>query len=202
MPNCDFYASIEDHEKILQQLFELDECDVYELQSQNDQPLKKFNDVQSVLSEFDRSYANGDKWNSVYLSLYVHGAGFNFKPIKTTFEESSGFAFRYRADQIGLIQLYLEIPKKNRLDNSHMNHCTEKRAMADLTAFSKQVAQEVKSCDFQKVTKFSAKLNRIIRKDAVGKLSSLVVLEGAHQLWQSGFELGSFGRENFEPFTK
>lgn len=44
MPNCDFYATPEDHEPVLGWLFSEDECDVYEMYSDFDDT---YRDLQS-----------------------------------------------------------------------------------------------------------------------------------------------------------
>ena len=51
MPNCDFYATPTDHRILLDWLFGEETCDVYELASDFEQPLKRFRTTDEVLSE-------------------------------------------------------------------------------------------------------------------------------------------------------
>jgi hypothetical protein len=49
MPNCDWYATIDDHLGLLRWLFEERTCDVYELSSDHGKPLKHFASAEDVL---------------------------------------------------------------------------------------------------------------------------------------------------------
>ncbi len=192
MSNCDFYATIEDHELILNQLFEENNCEIYELSSDFEKPLKQFSNTEEVLAEFSRSYPNGKKWPSVYLQIYVVDCGFKFTPNKVALspEKCEGFKYRYNADNFGLIQLYLEAPTKKGLSNSHTNHNTRKRA--ERWARTPEEIIEIESCDFSKISQFSSKLNRFIIKNSVAKVSSRPVLSGALGLWNEGINLNPY----------
>ena len=69
MPNCDFYATLEDHELLLDWLFDERACKVFELSSDFEQPLKEFGPTAEVLSQFERTHKSGKKWDAVYLQL-------------------------------------------------------------------------------------------------------------------------------------
>ncbi|WP_431110406.1 hypothetical protein [Variovorax paradoxus] len=194
MPNCDFYATKEDHEGLLTWLFAQESCDVYELASDFGQPLKCFRSAAEVLAQFGRSYANGNKWRSVHLQLYVRGAGPAFEPRRVELDPAAcgGATFRYNADGWGLVQLYLgTLPEGDtRLEDSHTNHNTLKRAQT----WSGTVPElgDVEAWDFGKITSFSSRLNREIRKRGVAKAGSRVVLPGAQKLWDIGVALGPY----------
>ena len=53
MPNCDFYATPEDHEGLLTWLFAQQTCHVYELASRVEQPLRRFCSAQETLALFE-----------------------------------------------------------------------------------------------------------------------------------------------------
>ena len=198
MPNCDFYGTFEDHQMILDFLFEENQCEIYELYSEFEKPLKQFFNSSDVLKEFDRSYANGKKISSVYLQLNVLDSGPKFIPskIKLNPEKCEGFKYRFSADGYGLVQLYLEIPSNNSLNSSHTNHNTHKRA--EKWASSTKEKEEVASYDFNKITKFSSKLNRFIRKISVGKLLSMPVLPTAYKLWETSIKFSPFEPGKYE----
>jgi len=194
MPNCDFYATQEDHEGLLSWLFAEDRCDVYELASDFEQPLKWFRSASEVLAQFDRSYPNGRKWRSVHLQLYVRGAGPVFVPRRVALDPQAcgGATFRYDADGWGLVQLYLGSASAGdeRLEDSHTNHNSLKRAQS----WSDTVEEmgDVGAWDFAKITSFSSRLNREIRKRGVAKVGSRVVLPGALKLWDNGVAMGPY----------
>jgi hypothetical protein len=126
MPNCDFYANIQDHKIIFDGLFEEKECEIYELFSDFEKLLKQFHESNQVLSEFNRHYSNGQKWSSVYIQIYVLGSNIKFIPKKVLLnpDKCDRFKYRYSVESIGLIQLYLEIPFNNSLGNLHTDHRT------------------------------------------------------------------------------
>src|SRR5262245_30214039 len=104
MPNCDFYATSEDHEGLLSWLFAEATCHVYELGSDFEKPLRRFESPEEVLREFDRIYPNGEPWREVHLQLYVIGAGPKFEPRRVALNPKAcnGASFRYAADGWGL----------------------------------------------------------------------------------------------------
>jgi hypothetical protein len=194
MPSCDFYATKEDHEGLLTWLFAEERCDVYELASDFEQPLKCFRSASEVLAQFNRSYPNGRKWRSVHLQLYVRGAGPVFIPRRVALDPQAcgGATFRYNADGWGLVQLYLgsAAAGDERLEDSHTNHNSLKRAQS----WSDTVEEmgDVGVWDFAKITSFSSRLNREIRKRGVAKVGSRAVLPGALKLWDIGVAMGPY----------
>jgi hypothetical protein len=194
MPNCHFYADLNDQEALLNWLFAEKSCEVYELASSFEQPLQRFATARDVLSQFDRTYITGKKWHTVYLQLYVTGAGPKFAPTKVPLDPAhcNGAIYRYGAEGWGLVQLYLGGPSTNSLQPSHTNHNTQRRA----EAWQPSIPQmgPVHAWDFKKITAFSSRLNREIRKRSVAKLGSQPVLPGASVLWHEGGAL--------TPYTK
>ncbi|HEX7868065.1 MAG TPA: hypothetical protein VF555_24105 [Variovorax sp.] len=200
MPNCDFYATAEDHEGLLEWLFAQQTCEVYELASDFGQPLKRFQSAAEVLAQFERRYPNGCPWHSVHLQLNVLGAGPAFVPRRVALNPGScdGATFRYNADGWGLVQLYLSTASGAgpSLEDSHTNHNSLKRAQT----WSHTVTDQgpVEAWDFGRITSFSSRLNREIRKRGVARMGSRVVLPGALRLWDAGVAMGPYKPGQYE----
>ncbi len=188
MPNCDYYATPEDHPALLDWLFAEQTCDVYEAYSSYEKPLRRFETTAEVLAEFERTYPTGQKWVSVGLQLYVRGSGppFNAKRIALDPKACGGATFRFYAEGWGLVQLYLQAPREDRLENSHTNHNSQRRA--ENWALVREGPAPA-DWDFARITSFSSRLNRQIKKQAVGKLNSRVVHRCALKLWDAGVTL-------------
>jgi len=192
MPNCDFYATIDDHKELLDWLFAEGTCDVYESYSDFESELKKFSSTSEVLDCFEKTYRTGEKWKSVELKIYVLGAGPTFIPRRFSVDPQccDGATYRYTALGWGLIQLYLHRATQDGLESSHTNHFTKKGVMAK--AMTEEDCLNIDSWDFKKITAFSSRLNRQIKKVSVGKLNSRPVLAGGLKVWESGGLLWPF----------
>jgi hypothetical protein len=192
MPNCDFYATPEDHEGLLAWLLADGACEVHELASDFGQPLRRFHSAGEVLAQFERRYPHGGKWRAVHLQLYVPGAGPPFVPRRVSLDPKAcgGATFRYNADGWGLVQLYLgALPEGDTwLEDSHTNHNTLKRAQAWSATLPEM--GDVGAWDFGKITAFSSRLNREIRKRGVARIGSRAILPGALALWNAGVAMG------------
>lgn len=188
MPNCDFYATLEDHGPILRWLFDEGTCQIYEIASDYEQPLKQFFSSKEILAQFDRLHRSGANWTEVYLQLYVLGAGPPFIPRRVALnpQHCDGATFRYVAEGWGLVQLYLGTSAEPGLISSHTNHYTQKGAE---TWSKTSQNSDVALWDFKRISAFSSRLNREIKKLSVGSLGSRAVLPGALRLWQSGTPL-------------
>jgi hypothetical protein len=57
---------------------------VYELASDFEQPLKRFESSREVLRQFERQHSNGSVWHRVDLQVYVLGAGPPFSARRRT----------------------------------------------------------------------------------------------------------------------
>jgi hypothetical protein len=86
-----------------------------------------------------------------------------------------------------LVQLYLASPDKNQLANSHTNHFSPRAA--ETWSSVRPEAGNTGDWDFKRITAFSSRLNREIRKQAAAKVATRVVLPGAASLWESGIPL-------------
>jgi hypothetical protein len=179
MPNCDFYAALEDHASFLDWLFRDGRCDVFESYSELEQPLVQFTSACEVLKLFERHYTNGRLVDSASLMLYVAGSGPQPIVRHITLNPAScgGAAFRFTLEGWGLIGITLQTVSDSGLRCSHTNHNSRLRAEKWV-----QVSDRLGSpddWDFAKVTSYSARMNREIRKRAVDKVGSRVVLPAA-----------------------
>jgi hypothetical protein len=189
MPNCDFYATPDDQEALLAWLFAENTCHVYEAYSEFERPLRRFETPGEVLGEFNRRHPNGTKWSLVFLQLYVLGASPPFKTrrIELDPKKCGGATFRHATDGWGLVQLQLHDSDGLKLDASHTNHSSRRRAEAWAPTFPDHT--DIDSWDFERITSFSSRLNRRIRNFSVAKVGSRSVLPGALKLWDSGTSL-------------
>ncbi|MCL2310126.1 MAG: hypothetical protein FWC42_07630 [Proteobacteria bacterium] len=195
MPNCDFYATLADHERLLRWLFADGACHVFELNSDVEQPLKQFHSADEVLSQFNRTHPTGEKRDTVYLQLYVQGASPPFVPrrVRLNPETCNGATFRYTAEGWGLIQLYLGTVTARGLNNSHTNHNSQKRAEAWVSTIPEM--GNVGAWDFKKISAFSSYLNQQIKKFSVAKICSRPILPGALEPWREGVSLLPYSHE-------
>src|SRR5262245_53575960 len=192
MPNCDFYATPEDHEPLLNWLFADAACHVYENASDPEQPLKRFGSPGEVIRQFERRHSTGEPWQTVHMQLYVLGAGPPFRARRIALDPQvcDGATFRHTAEGWGLVQLYLSAPHGDCLKNSHTNHNSEQRANTWARVHEDQLGPA--GWDFPRITTFSSRLNRQIRKRSVARFGSRVVLRGAFELWERGVSLAPY----------
>lgn len=195
MPNCDWYGTVEDHRIILDFLFQEKNCLIYELYSDYEKPLKLFSNTNEIIEEFERTYPNNKKWNTIYLNIYAQGSGPKFKPRKIRLDpkKCQGATFRYSADGLGMIQLYLSVSEDGKLKNSHTNHNSFKRIekwreFNFTSIFSKK-------WNFEIINKFSNKLVRKIRSMAYAKIGSRIITENAFLLWENGYSFDQYKKE-------
>ena len=192
MPNCDFYATPQDQLPLLDWLFAEGTCRVFENYSDFEKPLREFHSAHEVLAQFGRLHRNGAVWKAVHLQLYVNGACPPFVPrrFKLNPEACDGATFRYSASGLGFVQFYLEAPSEDGLRSCHTNHFSA--AGAEQRGFPDPGMGPAENWDFKKITAFSARLNRQIKKMSVAKFGSRIVLPGALELWQAGTPLPPF----------
>ena len=189
MPNCDFFAAGTDHQQLLAHVLTQGDADIYASDSKFGQPLRQFRS----LSDFEEHFSITD-WRigateSILLQLYPHGAKGRFVARRIgPMPRSTDKVYRYAAEGWGLVQLYLEPPRKGILRASHTNHNSVARA----EAWSETIRYLGKpsAWDWQRVASFSRGLNRYIRKLAVAKVNSRVILPNAAALQKQGVELG------------
>ena len=189
MPNCDFYAALEDHAPLLDWLFREGRCEVFESYSEFEQPLAQFASTTEVLKVFERRHTNGRRVDSVGLALYVAGSGPQpiIRHIALNPSSCGGATFRFTLEGWGLISIILQTASDSGLRCSHTNHNSRLRA-EKWTQVSDRLGSP-DDWDFAKVTSYSARMNREIMKRAVDKVGSRVVLSGAKRLSDAGVQL-------------
>lgn len=179
MPNCDFFACGDDHRVILEYLFDSLSCRVFELYSAFDSELAEFTTLNELKRHYDIQDWTTHKHGSLHLQIYADNAlgPVNFRRIDLNPAKCDGATFRYSTEGWGLIQLYLESPRGDSLANSHTNHNSEARANKWASVDDRLDSPD--SWDWKSVTSFSQKLNRFIRKQAIAKKHTRVVLPSA-----------------------
>jgi hypothetical protein len=169
-PNLDFYAADDDWLSVLESVFELGLFRVFESDSAPDCELREFHGAPDV----------PDGPAGRHLALFVVGSGPD--PTSRRIDLLPGAlgdaTFRYCCEGWGLIQLYYGGPLRGQeLRWSHTNHNTAKRASAWATTLHR--LGDPGAWDWTAVAGASGRLNRVIRRMAVSKISSHPVLPHA-----------------------
>jgi hypothetical protein len=163
-----FYAVDEDWSAIVEAVFGLGLFRVFEANSAPDCELREFHAPEEAVSR--------------RLMLFVIGEG--PEPLARRIEFLPGLAgdatFRHTCEGWGLIQLDFGGPfGPDELRWSHTNHNTQKRAAAWAEVITR--LGDPAAWNWPAVTSASGKLNRVIRRMAVGKIGSHPVLPRAAQ---------------------
>ncbi|WP_122072237.1 hypothetical protein [Pseudophaeobacter sp. EL27] len=185
MPNCHWFGTLEDHTAILSEIIGAGEVDVYELASQPGQNVRAFSNVEDVLAEFDVPHQDGSARSHVFLNLWVKGSGPNPEIERRPLDPSqnNGTSWKERTGTMGFVDFVLERPSDGRLRHSQTNTVSETRMGAEDGIFTDHKGE---SWDVRLTNRYSARLNRLIRKHAVAKVASMSVLPGAAQFWEEG----------------
>ncbi|MEV8515447.1 hypothetical protein [Dactylosporangium sp. NPDC051484] len=170
MPNLDFYAADDDWPAVLEAVFDLGLFRVYESCSEPDRTLREFHAVAEM----------PDDPQGRDLALFVIGSGPG--PIAERINllpgALGGATFRYSCEGWGLVQLqHGATVGCEELRWSHTNHNTQKRALA--WAATLRRLGHPSAWNWAAVTSASSRLNRVIRRMAVGKVGSHPVLPHA-----------------------
>jgi hypothetical protein len=183
MPNCDFYAAGNDYQLIIEFILKETSCRIFELSSKPNAPLREFHSFEEL-----ESAKGGEFLWPPLLDMWPMSANPNLRIKHTDHPPYKGKPAwsREELDGWGTIQLYLANARDGRLSRSHTNHNSEKRALAWATTYSSKPSPA--TWDFKEVTRQSSKINRFIRRHAVSKRGSRVVLPGAQLLLESGVE--------------
>jgi hypothetical protein len=183
MPNCDFYAAGGDFRIVLDFVFEQPGWILVELASVPDQPLRRFESSQALLDAYDleQSYA--------YMHLYAPELSGGISERAITFRPGAVGDAKGRtvSEGWGLIQLYLSGSQGGLIRLSHTNHNSETRARSWERTHPELGL--VSAWDWREVSRASSRLNRHIRRSAVAKSGSRVVLPEAATRAAQGVEL-------------
>jgi hypothetical protein len=180
VPNLDFYAADDDWFAVLETVFALGLFRVWESDSEPDRELREFHAATEI--------PHGPRGR--HLELFVIGSGPD--PIARRIDLVPGVltdaTFRHCCEGWGLIQLqYGGLFGTQELRWSHTNHNTEKRAWA--WSATLQRLGDPAEWNWAAVTSASGRLNRAIRRMAVGKIGSRPVLpHAARSIAQAGLQ--------------
>lgn len=177
VPNLGFYAVDEDWFAVLEAVFDLGLFRVFEAGSEPDRELREFHTIHEAV--------NGP--GGRHLMLFVVGSG--PEPMARRIAFLPGVAgdarFRYTCEGWGLVSLHYGGPTgMQQLRWSRASHNTQKRAAA--WAASTPRFGDPAAWNWPTITSVSGKLNRVIRRMAVDKISSHPVLPHAAQFIAHG----------------
>ncbi|OED46956.1 hypothetical protein AB838_16775 [Rhodobacteraceae bacterium (ex Bugula neritina AB1)] len=176
---------MDDHRTILSEVLGSGDVDVYELESQPNNNVRIFSAVEDILAEFDIPYPGGIPRSGIHLNLWVKGSGSEPDIGRTPMNSSrnNGVLWKERTGSLGFVTFYLERPVEGMLRHSQTNTVSEARIGAE----DGIVTDHRGNCWNVRLTnRYSAKLNRIIRKQAVAKIGAMSVLPGAARFWHDG----------------
>ena len=185
MPNLDFYSAHDDHEPIVELVFQSREFRVFEMHSKPDREIVEITGAAHLKEHFRfESWTNAP---TIHLQLLAVSSGGlpTFRRINLKPGALGNATFRYSCEGWGLIQLYLETPRDGYLRNSHTNHFSPKGASgwAEVDTAGKQSPT---SWDWSEVQNASRRLNSFIRRHAVEKIGSRPILPIAQELRTKG----------------
>lgn len=185
MPNCHWFGTLDDHKAILSHIIGVGDVDVYELESQPGQNIRVFSTVDDVLAEFDIPHQDGSVRAGVHLNLWVKGSG--PKPeigrLPLTASHNNGASWKERTGTLGFVQFYLQRPIDGMLRHSQTNTASEARMGAEDGFIT---GHKGESWNVRLTNRYSAKLNRLIRKHAQAKVGAISVLPDAARFWDGG----------------
>src|SRR5260370_21064881 len=124
MANLDFYATVEDHERLVAYLFEQGDVRIFESYSALDQQLKEFTRPDHIFNEL-REARNSRL--SVLLQLWAPAASAKVE-IERFSVSVPGHSYRHRIDGWGLMQLYLSKDTDQEIYPSHFGHFNQRSA--------------------------------------------------------------------------
>jgi hypothetical protein len=183
MPNCDFFATGDDHAKVLAFVFDELPVRVFESFSETGHDIREFRKPSEILDE----PSLWSEANTALLELWPTAASSNVVRSRINLG-TLGYGegpFRFRLEGWGLIQLHLGTRDGARILSSHTNHNSEARALRSKTTGQPQLGHP-NAWNWVEVARVSNKLNRHLRKEAVSKLGSRLVLPEAHAAIRDG----------------
>lgn len=176
MPNCHWYGTAKDHHTILSLIIAQDNVDVMELYAANNQPIKTFDTPQTALAQA--------KFGALHLNLWHRTASPRCEITRSQRNDGTWFE---RTGAMGFVQFYLAFVQGERLHCSQTNTPSPARVGATDGIFHDATGAP---WDVGLVNRYSAWLNRQIKKMAVARYANVSVLPGAAHHWHDG---GAFG---------
>lgn len=189
MPNLHWFGTEADHAMVLSEILAFDEVQVFELYSGYGESIQTFSEVDEILAGFQIPYDDGSLPARIDLNLWVNGSGPRpeIERVALNPQECGGHSWRERSGSVGFIQFYLNRVSDERLMYSQTNTVSEARMGAIDGLYT---GYDGSIWDIRKANRISSKLNRMIRKNAVAKISASPVLPGAAMLWEEGVDFG------------
>lgn len=183
MPNCDFYALDDDVLEVTEFVFKETPCQIFESYSEPCESLIQFSKPLEIVDAYYSSTGN------FLLQLYspTMKGKFFIDRFDLDPKKFGNGAFRNRTMGWGQIQLYFGRLQNEKLQTSHTNHNSQKRAMAWYEQYPEN--DDPSLWDWDEVLRISRKINRFIRKISVDKIGSRVVLKAANTWVSKGGDL-------------
>lgn len=180
----DFYANTDDRLDVLR--FILDETDlrIFDLASSYGCEIAEYKKIEELSKRETRG-----RETSLTFQLWSprHKGQPLFRKVDLDPKYCDGHTFRYMTEGWGLIQLYFGTRQKDDLYHSHLGHFEERGALKweGLDDYKGKVNE----WDWSEIRRTSGRLKyRIHQKMAVRKIGSMGVLDGAHNLSETGIE--------------
>jgi len=124
MGNLDFYATVRDHETVLDDLFQHGDVRIFESYSAFDRDLIEFTGPDQILERLRQAKPLR---HAVLLKLWAPAASTTFE-IQRFSVSVEGYTYRHRIAGWGLMQLYLSKETETEIPPSHFGHFNEKGA--------------------------------------------------------------------------
>lgn len=186
MANLDFYASVEDHESLLADLFEQGHVRVFESYSAFDRELKEFAEPGELLTELKQAASSR---LSVLLQLWAPAAS-TMVEIERFAVSVPGHSYRFRIAGWGLMQLYLSKETDLSIHPSHFGHFNQRSAEKHSRTIPSPNPGTAADWDWRRLQQISRRIQyQIGRTLSDAKVNRRPVLRGAERLMRGGRQL-------------
>ncbi len=204
MPNLHWFGTEIDNKNILSDVLLMPEIQIFELSSPMGENIRTFDTTEQIIAEFQKPYENGEDRRALNLNFWVIGSGPKptIERVSLNPESCNGHTWRERSGAVGFVQFYIERQSGRKLMHSRTNTVSEARMGA---VEGHHTGHDGVIWNVQIANRASNKINRLIRKKAVAKIGSMVVLPDAARFWETGGCLGycskSLNPERYVPLT-
>jgi hypothetical protein len=179
MANLDFYATIEDHEAVLAELYGHGDLRIFQSYSEFDSDLKEYARPDQILQDIKQATHSR---HAVLLQLWAPAVSSAIE-IKRFPISVEGFSYRHRIAGWGLMQLYLSKESEAEIYPSHFGHFSQRGAESRSGLPSSQTNPgSAEDWDWQSLIRISRRIQQIIRRLAETKVGSKPALKAATRL--------------------
>jgi hypothetical protein len=186
MASLDFYATVEDHDKLLTDVFGQGDVRVFESYSALDRDLTEFAGVNQIL---DALRQVGQPRLSLLLQLWAPAASVNVEVVRIPVSVP-GYSHRYRIAGWGLMQLYLSKETDSDVHHSHFGHFNQRSAEKWSGTLPSPNPGTAADWDWHRLQQISRRIQYRIRNTLSDvKIGSRPVLRGAERLMKGGHNL-------------